>query len=220
MESIRSQVSKNSDGGFMLKDANIYMSDLKTLNDGECVNDMVIHYYLRILELQYHTEQQPKTIQFIMPCTIQFIQAFPIEIVKESLSNDFFEGFRYFILPLSNFNTESLSSSHWSLLIVLRNAQSLEFYHYDSLAQSNSSAARELATKIANILSIENYNYKGINSNSQINSYDCGVYVMAYVKAFLDSKYDITKVTEGITPEKIYNFRHQIKQDILKTFPK
>ena len=220
MDSNQFHVTKNKEGGYVLKDSNIYQADIDTLDDGSCLNDMIMHFYLRLLEIKYQTEKQPKKIQFVMPCTIQFIQAFPLEMVQESLTDDFLKGYNYIILPLSDFNTQSLSSTHWSLLILAQTDKNIAFYHFDSMNQSNSSHARNLAEKISSLISKKTYDFNTISSDSQINSFDCGVYVLRYIKSFLDNNYDLNKVVEGITPEEVHQFRHQIRQEIEDSFPK
>lgn len=71
--------------------------------------------------------------------------------------------------------------AHWSLLAwYSRRAQ---FYHYDSLQGQNEKAARKTAHAIAaTIGAVVPIKFKNIETVCQTNTYDCGMFLLAFAK--------------------------------------
>lgn len=198
--------------GFTLQDVTIFPQDIQTLNNGCCINDGIIHFYLRLIQNNF--KGSSNSFYFFMPCSVQLIQAFEVQNIKEIFRGLNLFNYQYVFFILSDFNLSTLSSNHWSLVILHNNDGQQIFYHFDSLNQSNEKQAKLFINKICKIFDIQNESCVPISSIRQVNCYDCGVYVIAFIENFLSNGYNFNAAADLLTPQYITDFRHMMKKRI------
>ena len=108
-------------------------------------------------------------------------------------------------LPITNRNSINDTSSHWSLLIFLRQESGYKFLHYDSHGAYNYLASIKVAKKLLKLIfplrshseisnssstaSSKGNSFSPVNQDTsspqQNNSYDCGMYVCCITRLFL-----------------------------------
>jgi len=91
-----------------------------------------------------------------------------------------FKDKNFIILPLNNNSEDSAGGSHWSLLVYSK--PDTFFFHFDSLAGSNSHACKELVNILMGSLNISKDSHKveQVDCLQQNNSYDCGIYALCH----------------------------------------
>lgn len=67
--------------------------------------------------------------------------------------------------------------THWSLLVLERGTRS--FWHFDSIAGKNFKVAREISSRISEVLGLGEFRVQEHWTPQQKNSFDCGVFVVA-----------------------------------------
>ena len=197
-------------------DIEITRSDFETTSECAWIIDTVISFQMHVLSEKYADLVQQKKCFFVTACATQFLQTFPEEMVRESLENFHFDQIEYLFLPFSNIDTEQGKASHWSLLCVHRHDGALTMSHFDSMNHSNSSSAKALARKVADVFGPKNYDYVALRCPAQPNSYDCGVYVMAYCDLFVASQFDHDAACEKMTPAFISEYRASVRCHLLE----
>jgi Ulp1 family protease len=101
-------------------------------------------------------------------------------------------------------------TTHWSLLYIDRTS-GLEFKHFDSKGHFNVLSARALAGILSRYFGRSNQPVTLLDCPSQMNSYDCGVYVMAYIDLFLGANGDHEKACQQLTAEFAIEYRAGIR---------
>ena len=120
--------------------------------------------------------------------------------------------------------TVAEGGSHWSLLVLERQRSGGEFWHVDSMGDTNESAARQLAATLASALDLRAGAGPSANSTAacsfhaarvpqQRNGFDCGVHVLAAAAAVADAAAAVRSLAEleaalrTITPEAVTALR-------------
>ena len=196
-------------------DIEIRRSDFETTSECAWIIDTVISFQMHALSDMYAELVQQKKCFFVTACATQFIQAFPIEMVRESLESFHLDEYEYIFLPTSDIDTARGKASHWSLLCVHRHDGVLTISHFDSMNHSNSGPARALARKVAQLLGCEKYDYVALKCPTQPNSYDCGVYVMAYCDLFVASQFNHDAACAKLTPAFVDQYRASIRSHLI-----
>jgi Ulp1 family protease len=193
------------------KDTQIYTRDLNTLSDDAWVGDMIIAFQMRLLEAKYPDSD---TV-FILPPTVKFIQTFPLDTVRESLDLLNLQNASCVFLPLADIDRFGRGATHWSLLSIERTPQ-LVFNHFDSMGHSNRRPANHLTEIMANYFEVADAEVTWLPCPSQGNSYDCGVYVMAYMDMFLRTGRSHQEACQILTPDFITQYRRDFRGQIVE----
>ena len=196
------------------RDITITRADIDTLAPYSCVGDMIISIQMHILSDKYAELVKQQKCFFMTACTSQFFQTFPIEMVKESLVSLNLEKIEYVFLPISDVDPMRRAASHWSLLYAHNLADSLTIFHFDSMNQYNGSVARQLAKKFAALIGKEQFEYLALPCPTQPNSYDCGVYVMAYCDLFVESNFNHESASSKLNGEFAARYRRSLRLHI------
>ncbi|KAI9193407.1 uncharacterized protein BJ171DRAFT_528232 [Polychytrium aggregatum] len=181
-------------------DVIIDKEDFDLLEEGQWLNDTIIQFYYEYLELQVH-KNNPH-VEFLRPSIVHLVtntqdptslqSALPKDLAKKNIV----------FLPIndSDGTTNSISGSHWSLLVFYRPTNS--FYYYDSLGRYNLSAAKLTKDKFAPLLVPRLLNkfeqvshFAQVETPIQVNGYDCGCYTIAITEILAD------RLTGAITSE-------------------
>lgn len=194
-------------------DVQINEQEFKTLNDKMPVGDMIIHFHLKSVQIKY--QDRKNYFYAFMPCTVQFIQNYPIEMTKSSFENLNLKLYQYIFFPLSDFSSDLMSATHWSLLYIDNTKGNMRLKHFDSLNHSNINPAKIFIQKIKQIFGLENSSVEELKCNHQDNTYDCGVYVMAYIDALLQCQ-DHTEANRQLTPSLVKDYRHYLRNYIIE----
>lgn len=191
-------------------DCDINETQIKTIDDFNWVSDMIIHFWIRYLENKYNTKQ---TFYFFVPCVTQLFQAYPSKIVKPMMKNIDIRKYSYVFFPMADFNIDTLSASHFSCLYLDNTGQKSMFKHFDSVNQSNYHSACNLARNVCNVFDFCCDGVEKLKCVLQNNGYDCGIYVMAYIEAFIQTQNHV-KANKMLLNCDIHEYRQNIKKVI------
>ena len=198
---------------FEKDDVQINKQEFNTLNDRMCIGDMIMHFQLRSLQNKYRDKKN--FFYPFMPCTVQFMQAYDVEMTKSSFTGLNLKSYQYVFFPMSDFTTESMSASHWSLLYIDNTKGTMQFKHFDSMKQCNLLIARNFAKKIKQIFDLDNFSVEELRCENQTNKYDCGVYVMAYIDTLLQCN-DHDEANRQLTPSLVNDYRKYLKDYVIE----
>ena len=192
-------------------------SDLILLNSSNWLSDQIIGFVYEYFEFEkYKNLVEENKIVFLNP---NFTQILKLNEDVNQLAECFLNPLEannkdVVIFPINN-NSEPLSAggSHWSLLVIYKKLQ--KFIHYDSLHSSNKNIAFEIFNKLKSYFNCKAFENE-INCPQQINTSDCGVYLLAYSDAVANSILANKSVDlSHITPEYINNLRSFYKNLII-----
>ncbi|OHT05376.1 hypothetical protein TRFO_05961 [Tritrichomonas foetus] len=191
-------------------DVQITRQELATVQDGMCIGDMIVHFHFRCLERRY--KENENYFYNFAPCTVQFIQTYP-EFAKDSFTHLKLESYKFIFFALSDFTVERMAASHWSLLYIDNSKGEMKLKHFDSMNQCNLGAAKNFVTKLSQVFDLKSTKIEPLKCVSQPNCYDCGVYVMAYLDAFLQTN-DHEESNKQLKPDLIYQYRKYMRDYI------
>jgi sentrin-specific protease 8 len=112
--------------------------------------------------------------------------------------------------------------SHWSLLVLERQRSGGEFWHVDSMGDTNEAAAKQLAATLASGLDLRavasdddgaTCSFHAARVPQQRNGFDCGVHVLAAAAAVADAAAAVHSLAEleaalrTITPDAVTALR-------------
>ncbi|KAK8835209.1 SUMO1 sentrin specific peptidase 8 [Tritrichomonas musculus] len=199
-----------------LGDVIVQQYDINTLSRPySWVNDAIIHIYGRMLEKNINNMDSgvSKKILFVAPCTVQFIRFFQIdEDVQECLQALNINDFDTVFFPITNGTSFTARGNHWSLLIFLPSLNS--FLYCDSvLSHGNMPMACSLIKRIESLLLYKQTELIELNLPSQDNSYDCGVFIMAYMEYYAKHG-NFDEIGNHVNQDKMNEFRKEITQQI------
>lgn len=194
----------------ILEDCELNSYHVRTLDDGNWVSDMIIHFWVRLLEKRYETKD---TFYFFIPCVTQLFQGYPVETVKSMMKNVDIRKYSYIFFPMADFNSNTMSASHFSCLYIDNTGAKPVFKHFDSISQKNYQNACQLARSVSKVFGLDDDSVMQLKCVSQNNCYDCGIYVMAYIEAFIQTKkHEAANRLLEIT--NIHEYREEIKETI------
>jgi sentrin-specific protease 8 len=198
-------------------DSLLYESDVHLLEPSQWLNDKIIGFiyeyfendkYERVLKSNFVACLNPSLVQLIKLTqdTNEAIMCFmdPLELKIKN----------YILIPINDNRSEDVGGSHWSLLFIDRNSKIA--YHLDSFGGSNRKIALEFYQKYKNYFNCETIQ-EFSQCPQQINTCDCGMYVVAFSEAILKSieaKQENNKFLEFsiITPQYICELRKYYKE--------
>jgi len=189
------------------KNGNLTEVDLLTLNDREWLNDSVINEYLKLIVRSSDREN------------IAVLSSFFVE----GLLRDKFEKTpdltgKYTIIPI-NLN------SHWTLAIVMFPEYSITYFN--SMGDTLEVEDQEMAWKLVNYFDkkypvpagakTSSWSFKVYNNiQYQTNSDDCGVFVLAWARAWLFDQQLLFYIGSDVQMQKLRKiFQYELKEDKL-----
>ncbi|OHS93864.1 hypothetical protein TRFO_02398 [Tritrichomonas foetus] len=205
-----------ADDDVILKDQEVEISrrEFKSIQDGMCCGDLILYYKFRCLERKYSELYKNHYFYTFMPTAIQFIQAFPLEMVKDSFSHFKPDQYKFVFFPLMDFDVRTQSATHWSFLYIDNRDGQMKLKHFDSNGQGNYDTAVRFVSIISQVFDIPNKEIEPLCCASQNNCYDCGVYVMAYADELLSAKGDHEAANSKLTPSYCYQYRKEFREFI------
>ena len=168
--------------------ANITAKDIKTLENGQWVCDEIISLFLAFM--REDQKMKDAKILLVNPSTTYLLQ----ESTDKNIVNDIKQDLRinekeWVFYPINNNKkSDNVGGTHWSLLLFCRREN--VYYHYDPIEGMNKDHARKL---ILNTLDLNNFKLGGLPEHRQAkcpkqeNSYDCGPYIMLYIREIVNS---------------------------------
>jgi len=114
-------------------------------------------------------------------------------------------------MPINdNQDTTSTGGSHWSVLIFDRTEHTL--LYYDSMQYGNLQEAKSTAKKISPLIDPKlSVNIVSKATPQQINSFDCGLYVLAISELIAKNGSTSVSLVKNITPEIVAHKRKEVR---------
>ena len=189
-----------------IDDIMILNNNFETLNENECVDDSIIHFFCKYQQ-KYNDEKNNSNL-FLTPCQVQLLQRTNSDINILNFFN--FKNYTNIFMPISNL-TQS-NSAHWSLFLWSRGKKNL-FLHFDSNNHFNLLFFEKFSNSLKKSLNLKNVYKKIIKSPIQNNITDCGIYLMAIMDDIL-TKNKVSKSINLINSQYINKFRILLKEFI------
>lgn len=199
--------------------------DISLLEDGRWLNDNVIGFIFDYFENELFANLvRSKGVTFVSPEVGQLIKLFTdsseLSMILEPIG---MKEKDYVMIPVNDNEENSIGGSHWSLLVY--EANSLTFTHFDSCFGFNNNAASTLAKRLSPLLRGTSQTTKFVEGLSprQDNGYDCGVYVISFVETICetlergyDSLPDLSHIKSSEMTKQRVRFKNIIKEMLLK----
>ena len=168
--------------------SNITAKDIKTLENGQWVCDEIISLFLAFM--REDQTMKDKRILLVNPSATFMLKECDDRKTVNNLKKDLrINEMEWVFYPINdNKKSESAGGTHWSLLLFCKKEN--KYYHYDPIEGKNSDHAKEL---VVNTLDLNNFGlgglpeFKEIKSLRQENSYDCGPYIMLYIREMVNN---------------------------------
>ena len=196
--------------------ANITEKDIKTLENGQWICDEIISLYLAFMREDENTKDAK--ILFVNPSATYILKECADKKTMIDLKQDLrINEMEWVFYPINdNKNSDSVGGTHWSLLLFCKKEN--KYYHYDPIEGKNKDHAKEL---ILNTLDLNNFKlgalpeYRQVKCPKQENSYDCGPYIMLYIRELVNNII-LEKETNRIhfTGNEATKFREQMREII------
>jgi Ulp1 family protease len=223
----------NDDVVISYKSACVYRSDTVLLQPGSWLNDILITFWLELLE---HVPEvalgkplsSPRCTGLVQPCSVSLYSYLEPEDLLESLRPLALHSFERVAFPISDAESNE-HGSHWTLLLF--DKPSLKLFHYDSARRMSNGRNLEVATKFIRaiwpLLRIGEETHlpsthprieDGI-CGQQTNGSDCGAHLLLCIERIVSipSKMNVKDLSEGTTPMDAVQFRNRFKK-VLQTF--
>lgn len=156
--------------------ADIYRRDVELLQSGQWLNDSVINYCFRRLEIKYSND-----FLFMDPSVVAFMrmQCVDCDEWRELAVGISISTRRWLLVPVNDNDSFDRTSNHWSLLLMF--IPTGKCVHFDSHGSYNQKAALATAEKLYMLLerALDTVQVQhATRCPQQRNGYDCGVYVL------------------------------------------
>lgn len=185
-----SKVFQVSTGGKDVKilsfyDVVLYSTDLQTLLPGMWVNDNIISFACEYLLSKASNKIKEKVV-IVSAATCELIRyCGEVEIIREIFDSlDFFTKEKVLFVLNDRVDPTAVGGSHWSLLILNRKLS--QFRYYDSMKPSKEAVARQIVTILTPFLGSAQHSFVMEDCAQQSNSFDCGMYVIEFVRGELE----------------------------------
>ena len=167
---------------------NITAKDIKTLENGQWVCDEIISLFLAFM--REDQTMKDKKILLVNPSATFILKECEDKKVVNDLKKDLrINEMEWVFYPINNNKkSDNAGGTHWSLLLFSKKEN--RYYHYDPIEGKNNNHAKEL---VVNTLDLNNFRlgglpeFKEIKSLRQENSYDCGPYIMLYIREIVNN---------------------------------
>jgi sentrin-specific protease 8 len=184
-----------------LDDTHVHESDLASLGPYQFVDDVILEFHSALLN------RMSPDYFCVSPCVSQLISRFsPASVINEIAHLGIPERSAVFFPVVAS---EANQLKHWSLLVWRPHVHRgfTRFYHFDSGGQINFAPAKQLAHAITTLFGIPHSKFRNIRSPTQVNGYDCGIYVMAITEYLLAGLPPGEKMVNALNPSFIAEFR-------------
>ena len=167
---------------------NITAMDVKTLENGQWVCDEIISLFLAFM--REDKTMKEKGILLVNPSATFMLKECEDKRVVNDLKKDLrMNEMEWVFYPINNNKkSDNAGGTHWSLLLFCKKEN--KYYHYDPIEGKNNNHAKEL---VVNTLDLNNFRsgglpeYKEVKCLQQENSYDCGPYIMLYIREIVNN---------------------------------
>ncbi|CAL8468357.1 g7897 [Coccomyxa elongata] len=201
-------------------DVLLYRTDIDLLTGDKWLNDQIVSFFFEYLQLEKYARL--KDI-FFCGGSLSFLLLHGDPLDLEAMVAPLKLRERELVLFACNDNPDPSSAgggSHWSLLTYTK--QDSTFRHYNSAMGLNEEAATGLATNAWNLLgSGGKLKYRNVYIPRQINSYDCGLYMLGTADIIAESYSqglqgaDVVVGTR-LTPDAVHKMRSHILDLIME----
>lgn len=155
--------------------------NIKTLNDFECLDSIVISFYMKMLmkRSEKNGNTMPKVFAFGTEFWNEYEKQHDYESIESlTVGNDLF-AFDIILVPVYE------NANHWTLAAIFINAHSIDIMYYNSLGYEN----EDLLDQLIEYLRKEHLNRKGVRLNTffhrhnndfemlRENDFDCGAII-------------------------------------------
>ena len=192
----------------------LYDIDYQCLQDGKWLRDTILYYKIICLERKYKDLIKEHYCKIFYPPVAQLLQNYPYETAVQCLPHLDITQFKLIFFPFSDFNPETQSATHWSLLFIDNRNGDMILQHFDSHNQANWTEAQKLSELLGRAFNFEAKNLKMFDSPTQTNGYDCGIYVLAFIDALIEHRGDSEAAKRVLTPEYTHEYRKQLREYI------
>ncbi|CAF0843813.1 unnamed protein product [Adineta ricciae] len=193
-------------------DAIVRVSNLKTLDDSNWLDDSIITFAFEYLQHDSKFAQdQSNSCVFVSPSVVQLLKMSDDSFADQLLQSiDFLEK-KFLILPINdNRHVNAFAGSHWSLLILA--IQDKVLYHFDSMSSANDRTAKDIQSKLCVFFHTQVLLVNG-RCPQQENGFDCGFYENDLSKSPTKEVFEkfMNEISRCITSESISQRRKQLK---------
>eukprot|EP00871_Galdieria_phlegrea_P004672 jgi/Galph1/5205/GphlegSOOS_G3824.1 len=206
--------------GYSYGNISLYETDLTLLDPPNWINDHIISFYCEYLNNEFSDSNGSHRNAFCVDPNLSFwlLHNSNWEECRDCLKTFPFETSSCLLFPLNDskvlYCPESpLSGIHWTLVAFIP-SQRL-FLEYDSMNR-NVSVGQHFAQKLVQLYYTDSSNYSYIPQQvpPQVNSYDCGMYVLIIMELYVQYAYPLpdTILYEILSPNTLVEKRRQLKQ--------
>ena len=204
---------------YTFENIEVKLNDLIAIQKNQWINDTNVHLAGRKIELEANKDfpDDQKKIMLIPPATIQFFRIFPIDTTKVVTNKfDIFKA-DIALIPFVDSDSPYDTGSHWSLLVWhtkrSRNEKQI-IESLDSHGNYNLIHAHKLVDLLVKLYDINDYQMVVCQVPQQENSYDCGVFVIAFMKHYIKSS-TIDGIFDDVSQEKVTEIRKRFQHDYM-----
>lgn len=166
----------------------IKSSDISTLDDYQYLNDLIISFYYEILTKKYPCND----IILIEPAvSMSIIVEEDLSIVDECIFTPLKVKEKKFVFLPINDNERieyKTNGSHWALSVI--DVENSLYYYFDSMLSQIKNSKKSMK-KCEKLFKKKFHFVSGLETKFQNNSFDCGMYVLAFTEELM--KYIISK---------------------------
>ncbi|KAI9308287.1 hypothetical protein BJ944DRAFT_246707 [Cunninghamella echinulata] len=198
-------------------DVDLHDYDLKTLENGEWLNDKIVEFYMEYMErTTVHND-----ILLLRPAMVHLLTYMPGDPKDlQSVLPPQFENRRVIFIPINDgIADKAYSGTHWSLLVFFRSSKT--FFYYDSLNTSNIRPAKYTAKRMIPLLGLDvEPEFKVIPSPQQEGTSDCGLMVLSLMDLLIRRMISNTLTDENgqdiLTTKELDSMKspHNIRKDM------
>lgn len=198
---------------FAYKNECIYKRDLDIIINNQYINDSILSTkYLILLD-----KIDQNSIKIFGPMTIQ---AFRYDTDAPQYIDDFnpFEA-EYVLLPNTDSKSFSDTGGHWSLILWKTNKDKNSknmFYHFDSHNSYNENSSYRTVVKLCELFNVIDFEFLGVDSPQQKNSYDCGIFVIMFIEYLLKNNANFSNIVNEINQDMATKYRKDLYHEFIK----
>lgn len=199
-------------------DVVLYTSDLHTLDPGMWLNDNIITFACEFL-FSKASEEVKREIAIVSAATCQLIEyCGDMDIVQEIFNSlEIYSKDKILFVLNDRDDPSVVGGCHWSLL-VFESGKS-RFEYYDSIRPAKVTVARQIVSVVGPLLAKEETSFVVVDCHQQRNSFDCGMYVIEFIRQQLKLAEPETDIYQGMEGHSIELIRRHW-QDVIYSLSK